>query len=297
MSSRGPMSPGSNGAHAERAYAAGRAAYPTLTLASEVFARAWERLAAARHARSKARGLPPGEPVSAPDLYLATACDAGDSAAWEVLDRAYTPQLRGLLRKHGATEAEAAEMLADLPGLLCEPPPLAQARTRIGTYDGSGLLVSWLSIFVLRTVNARRKQRTGESLGAQDPAAEAGSTRAGALPGVLVSEALQRFQAAVAGAWETLTDRERLGILLKYRDNLSGRETARVLGVGEPRVSRLLAAGLEKIRAAVARGMPGTPPGSHTPDRALWMALTQGVQHLLTTMPSPPHDLREDAHA
>jgi DNA-directed RNA polymerase specialized sigma24 family protein len=289
--------PDPNSSDRDRAYEAGRACHRGVELAPDVFDRAWARLAAARHARGEAQGKSDANPVSAGDLYLAVACDAGATGAWETLSREYLPRLRGLLRKHGATIGEAEDLLADLPGLLCEPPPTAVARTRIGTYDGSGLLVSWLSIYVLRAVNARRRQRSaGPGLPA-DPESERATLRDEARQHVLGAEALGRFEATIAGSWATLTTRESLAILLKHRDWLSGRAIARILGVGEPRVSRILAAGLEKIRAAVSRGQLGTPPGSRTPDRAVWMELTHALERHLARVAASSHDQGDEPRA
>jgi len=291
------MSSDGVGADLDRAFAEGRAAYPGVEVPAEVYAKAWARLASARGTRGDVEG-PGGElPSSVVDLYLATACNAGVPGAWETFSIEYLPRLRGLLRKHGASETEASELLGDLPGLLCEPSPSVPDCTRIGTYDGSGLLISWLSIFALRTVNGRRRPRGGAAGRTVDLSPETISRRGGAPQRAPGGEAVSRFQTAIAGVWMTLTARERLAFLLKHRDHLSGRDIARVLAVEEPRVSRILASGLEKIRSAVSRGVPGTPPGSSTPDRDTWMALTDALERHLATLDARSHDLGDGPHA
>jgi RNA polymerase sigma-70 factor len=231
-------------------------------------------------------------PAFPADVYLAIACDLGTAGAWEALEREFAPRLRGLLRKRGATEGEAAEMLGDLPGYLCEPPPDGRARTRIGTYDGSGALFSWLAVIALRTVNQRRQSPAAAR---KEDGSVSGVPTLRAMPpgGAIAEETARRFQAALAGAWAALTPRERLAVLLRYRDGLSGREIARLMGVGEPRVSRLIEAGLTRLQEGIRRQMPETPPGTSSPDSAVWVALGGIVGRHLANIEQEAHNQDE----
>jgi len=261
---------------------------PTVKLPYERFVQGLARMETSRGVR----GRDPGDAAGAPiDALLAIACDEDAPGAWEELVRGHAPRLRAFLRGRGTADVEIESFLAELPGLLREAPPDGRARTRIGTYDGSGSLFSWLAVIALRTMNRRRREADARQR-EFTPSDVATRRDAPATP-LLSEEAAQRFQAALAEAWATLTARERLAVLLRHRDGLSGREIARLMGIGEPRVSRLLEAGLARLRDAVRRRMPDTPPGTSTPDSAMWQALGEVLGRHLATLEREPHDLDE----
>ncbi len=260
------------------AFAAGAAAWPGVLLAREAFCAAWE-----------GRGARGGTG----DLFLAIACDRAVQGAWEALDREFAPRLRGLLRKRGASHEEATEMLNDLPGYLCQAPADGRARTRIGTYDGSGSLFSWLAVIALRGVNQRRggAERTRR---VDAPVSQVATVRTAPGRGVIAEETARRFQSALAAAWTALTPRERLAVLLRHRDGLAGKEVARLMGVGEPRVSRLLEAGLSRLKEALHRLMPSA---MSAPDSVVWNAMAGVLAQHLATLRSSPHYLAEAGDA
>jgi RNA polymerase sigma factor (sigma-70 family) len=268
---------------AGRTYEKARAACGGLPLDRTAFDAAWVRA---------------GDPAStgssadrrAADVYLAAACDAGIPGAWDAIAEGYAPRLRALLRKQGVREAAVDESVADLWGYLCEPPPDGRARTRLGTYDGSGSLFSWLAVLVLRRRQALSAPRPGTEGGLGD---DVPASRPGRAAGH--EETVARFRAAIRAGLDSLTDRERLALLLKHRDGLRGREIAKILRVGEPRVSRLLDAAVRRLEEAVRLGMPGTPPGTATPDRGTWDSLTAVLaRHLATSLP-PADDSAKEA--
>ena len=82
---------------------------------------------------------------------------------------------------------------------------------------------------------------------------------------------------ALTGAWSRLTTRERLALALKYRDGLTQRSVARILGVGEPRVSRLVRRALEKIEGPL-RAAAGTIEDHQ------WSGLRDAVQTRLAIL-------------
>jgi len=64
-------------------------------------------------------------------------------------------------------------------------------------------------------------------------------------------EARGRFESALGRAWESLTPLQQFALTLKYRDGRRQREIAELLGVGEPRVSRLVSRGVDRLRQAI----------------------------------------------
>ena len=73
------------------------------------------------------------------------------------------------------------------------------------------------------------------------------------------------WNAAVAAAWQTFTTNEALALFYKHRDGLPQKTIAALLGVGEPRVSRLLSRGIERLVDAVTplKGVTGETLSFH----------------------------------
>jgi RNA polymerase sigma-70 factor (ECF subfamily) len=267
---------------ARAAYDAGLALYGALPVSRAEFAAAFA-------SRSPAPG------VAGADLFLAVACDRGVPGSWEVLRERFFPSLKGVLVSKGATGALADEILDDLFGDLCSPPPRGGARTRIGTFDGKGPLAGWLAIVAVRRFYDRVRARTA----APHPAAfgSGGSESGGGLTppdgdptplqALAATERVRRFEDVLQEALAGLTSRERLAVLFKYRDGLPQREVARLLGVSDSRVTRLLQAGTDRMRKFVADRLRETPPG--TREEALWVALEAAVARGLSN-PAGPSD-------
>jgi RNA polymerase sigma factor (sigma-70 family) len=248
------------------AHERGRAEHPAFALPLDGFARLAGAAAAAgpRH---------PG------DLYLAAACAAGIEAAWEALRRDLLPGVRALLVRRGVPSAEAEAVVAELPGHLVAPGRDGDGAPRIAGFRGESRLATWLSVVAWRRANERRDG--GRRLVALDAAGGAVDGRATPLTAALGAELAARFEAALHAAWGALTPRECLALLLRYRDGLPQGEIARMLGVGEPRVSRLLAAGLRRLREEVHRVLGETPAPGVAGEP--WEALREAVRRRLAT--------------
>ncbi len=212
------------------------------------------------------------------DLHLAAACEAGTDGAWEMLFERYRRRLEMFSVRRGASPAEAESLVQDLLGDLSHPPPRGEGRTLIGNYDGTGSLHGWLSIVLLRRIQAKARLKKTASLDAQ-PA----GIRDAALPQresarppeasktLETSEATIAFADAFDRAWPTLSTQERLALVLKHRDEWTQRRIADAIGVGEARVSRVVSGAVEKLAKALTRSIEafGT-------DRAdvLWQAFS-----------------------
>lgn len=241
------------------AYDLGRRAHGPLPLAYEQFA--------AGHAGSR-------PPAHAADFYLARACDAGVDGAWERLQQAMDDPLRGFLHKRGASRSDADQLLGEAWGALASPPPRGAAATRIGTYDGRGSLRSWLATILWRRLADRWRTRHREEplevaermpQHADDDPAE----------GAAHAESARRLGLALEDAWTHLTDRELHALVLKYRHQVPQKDIARILGVGAPRVSRILRSATNRLREALGglRDTPGTSGG--------WNGLMRTIETML----------------
>jgi RNA polymerase sigma factor (sigma-70 family) len=183
-------------------------------------------------------------------VRLARACDAGAPGAWERLQKQYRKRLLGFLRRRGARRGEADQVLEEAWGALAAPPPRGGARTAIGTYDGRGSLHAWMATILWRRLTDRWRARsaaarlpapaTQPGLHARDPADRVADTETARLLGAALEE-----------AWPRLTPRELQAVVLKYRHQLPQTEIATTLGVGTPRVTRLLESATTRLRASI----------------------------------------------
>jgi RNA polymerase sigma factor (sigma-70 family) len=274
-----------------RAFDAGVAEHGPLALSFETFASRVLALTARRLARGGRRPAPDEtaaalERAALPDVFLAVACDERVAGSWERLASRCEPLAVAMAMRRGASRAEAEQIARDLPGQLFTPPDDGSARTRLGTFDGSGSLSGWLAVIVARRVaDVRRAARPQAALPPDAAARDAEDPLAAAIG----REAAGRFTEAVDAAWRSLTPREALALLLLHRDGLAQSQIARVMAVGEPRVSRIVAAATGKLRAAVARSA-GSGNGA-AGDAATWVALRAAAAKSLATLPRSPDSL------
>jgi RNA polymerase sigma factor (sigma-70 family) len=233
------------------------------------------------------------ERLAGADLYLAIGCELGASGAWERFAREYGPRLVGLAVRRGADPAAAESHVADLLTDLASPPPDRGARTLLGTYEGTGSLFGWLALILGRRIaRSRRPSREvalpavesgdGEHVRSTDPAEPA----PGPAETVAAAEAAARLTDALREAWTDLTDAETLALLAKYRDDLSQQAIARLLGVSESRVSRVVERARTKLASAIRRRFQR----DGAPDAATWQALCAALTEHLSTevVPVPP---------
>jgi len=291
----------------DRAFDDGRATLGTVALDREGFRAA----VLARVSRHVEGDVPAPAPLAGAlrraaldDLFLALSADAGDERAWTTLSDSLRPRLEGLAVKRGLRGAEVPSIVQDVLGDLPRPPPSGAARTLLGTYDGSGSLFAWLAVSLVRRIAAKARSRTIVSLDALDdearpgakvsdpPAASVAAAGPGPGPASAPAEAIadreteRRFRAALSSAWATLSGRQRLVLAWKHRDGLSQRRIGALLGVGEPRVSRLVSEAIERLALGV-RGVLSREDGGASGE--LWRRLAAAISsHLSTVDVSPP---------
>ncbi len=212
------------------------------------------------------------------DLYLARLCERGDERGWTAFVERYEPDLRSVLRRHcDASEAESvtAEVLSE----VALAPPSGQARTRLGTYDGTGPLWAWLATIGVRTARGRWRRRREVALEqVGDTPAEPEQSRPELDDQVVV------FLEALRAGWAQLERNERLALGWKHRDGLAQRAIAKLLGVSEPTASRLVTRGVAKLQGSLAAVAQKTGP----PDAALWTRLEKALSGFLESSDTPP---------
>jgi RNA polymerase sigma factor (sigma-70 family) len=196
------------------------------------------------------------EKLQLADLYLVIACEVQLDRALEKLLHVYTQPLLRLLRHQGASHQEALDGIQEMPSMLFTRAHRTTARSRLAGYSGRASLQRWLGVLVLNALADRRRQRQrGTEVIRQAGAHAAQKTVASPFTAVASQETSQQIDRSLLAAWGQLTSRERLCLLYKFRDELSQRVIARLLRVGEPRVSRILKSGLDKLRAAIRQDL------------------------------------------
>jgi RNA polymerase sigma factor (sigma-70 family) len=239
-----PLSPPER-SRLEAGFAAGRARWGAFELGWDAFAARAVASAERRAAAARATRAEILDRLVLEDLYLACACDARDGRAWEVVLARLGERITALLVTRGVPARAAREVVAELPGQL-------YAEGGFTGYEGSGTLFGWLAVVAIRArAGAGRRPRPAllaESPVGPDPRADDAAADA---------ESGERFAAALRSAFAQLPPRQRLVLKLRYGDGVRQTEIARALGIGEPRVSRLLQRALAVLRPRVERALPG----------------------------------------
>jgi DNA-directed RNA polymerase specialized sigma24 family protein len=253
-----PDDPAEEQALLERLHRAGAAAH-ALPLRPEAFAHG-ARLRAGWTADDD--GASPLEALRAmskrergPDLFLVIACDAGVPGAWERLAAACLPAVARALTAQGIRPDEADVRAADLPGHLIQPPRHGRSPTRLGGYRGASSLATFLAVAALALRTSEKRIRPLVSLDALGPEGEEGQVAhppAREQARVEDAEQAARLRDSLPGAWARLTRQESLALLFKCRDDLPQKTIALLLGVGAPRVSRLVDRAQARLRDALA---------------------------------------------
>lgn len=272
--------------------AAGRTAYGPLALDADRF----DRAVLAAVARRPVEGESVADAVArraVGDLWLAVAADLGVPGAFDAFYAHFEPRLRAMALRMLGSAVDADALATEVLGDLALAPRSGAARTVLGTFDGSGSLFGWLAAILARRVYARGKKTPGATEVALDPGDGSGASDPPVPPtrgegrdpleGAVGRERASGLRAALEAAWARATPNERFVLVGKFRDGLEQRALARSLGVGAPRVTRLVQQVVEKVRAVVATALGGGGDAGPEADRdALdvvqrWLATRDGT--------------------
>jgi RNA polymerase sigma factor (sigma-70 family) len=168
------------------------------------------------------------------DVELATLATTGDRGAFGELVRRHGSAVRGLMRRMGASFAEADDVAQDA---------FLTAFESISDFRGEGAFAGWVKRIAARHYLRRlqRGRRLGALLVEEDEALDRGSVQAFAAGRIDLDEGLRALGPA-----------ERLCVTMCYGAGLSHTEAAEALNLPLGTVKSHVKRGLEKLRARLA---------------------------------------------
>ena len=244
------MSEGPGGGGIQALWRAGRAAWPTVDVAQDRFA--------AHVARHLGDGADPDEAAAdliGADLYLACACAGGDPAALRLFDDQVLAQADAALRRLDSSPAFADEVRQLLRQKLFVGD--GESAPKIADYAGRGPLVTWVRVAAVRTAlnllgtGTREKAMTASQVHALAPPVDDPSLR------YLKAQFADEFEAALARACASLTDRDRTILRLRFADDLNIDQIGGLYGVHRATVARWIARIRDEIFAATRTDLVG----------------------------------------
>lgn len=207
-----------------------RAAWPSITATDDAFV------------KHLARHLPDGADLAqavaklhAADLFLACGCAAGDGEAIATFDREFMSRVPAVIARVERAQSNIEELVQSVRvGVLTGDPP------RIVQYSGRGPLHGWLRTVAVNAALMARRQR-------REVLQSAGGLAKRAVEGQLDPETRfvrerhrEQFQAALDGALQSLTARERTLLRAYFVDDLNIDELAATFQVHRATAARWL---------------------------------------------------------
>jgi RNA polymerase sigma-70 factor (ECF subfamily) len=235
----------------EETYEAGQAAHSGLVLQFQYFAAhvVWVTEKTLGPDVSSAAAADFIRTLHTKDLYLALACAQKAEKAWDRFHKLYRKYIHDLA--NFATPTSRAPDLADsvLADLFL---PDQSGQSRIASYQGRSSLATWLRAIICprETIERERLCNNTEDLDTiPEIPDEAALTKMDALLrssryGSIILDSLRC-------SCESLSERERLILLLRYDDGLQLGQIGRLLGVHQSTVTRQIEGACKKLREAV----------------------------------------------
>jgi RNA polymerase sigma-70 factor (ECF subfamily) len=224
-----------------------RDAWPTITLAPEVFV------------RYLAQRLSPADPEAGvrelhlTDLYLACACSHTDPEAVRAFEAAFFPDVAGALGRLRATPDQQAEVKQALREQLFVG--TADVAPAITTYSGRGPLSGWLRVTAVRAGYRLLARARRDGLGQDELLAAMPTPAEDAEIQYLKVKYRREFREAFERAVRALTPRERTLLRFHHVDGLSLDEIAALYQVHRATIVRWIAGArdtiLSRTRAAL----------------------------------------------
>ncbi|MCA9319790.1 MAG: sigma-70 family RNA polymerase sigma factor [Planctomycetes bacterium] len=213
------------------------------------------------------------------DLHLALSCDEGHDLAWrQLLTKVLPPLARSATRGGGQI---ARDVASEFSSYLALPASKGPGRLKIGAYLGRSRLKTWLHVLMSRRIvdrlRERRRRRDEAGLSSRMPAAFAPNEFS-------VEQLAERIRARLRDCTDQMTENERLVLRMSFLAELSQRQMADLLGVGESRVSALMGQARRKMRRAIDSVVSDVGTGSGGCDPEVRQALLRGVRDGLASL-------------
>ncbi|MCA8968297.1 MAG: sigma-70 family RNA polymerase sigma factor [Planctomycetes bacterium] len=215
------------------------------------------------------------------DLYLAIGCDLGHADAWTRLLELYESQLADRAASLTVGLPKRERFVADfLAAIFRETKNDGPFATRIGTYDGSASLRTWLLVELHdKALRARQRLESVHHSGTREAVRRNQSTDSGAL-----------IATAMREAWDAVPNDIRLVLALHVGDRLQASTIASITRQSISRVRNKLQFGLESIRGHVQQHLEGHIPPQFFVDIQMWFE--HALDALLrSARPRPPQHL------
>ena len=181
------------------------------------------------------------------DLYLALHCAHGTDAAWRKLARTCGAVIGTYARRLDPTISDPDQFRDGLFADLCQPAGDG-TRPRIASYDGRGRLIGWLAAVTYRRVVDRARRRKAAQA-VQETLARETAPADPPPPQAAIHAEWDRFlRQAVPRAFAALPIRERAILRLHYFGGLEQKAAARLHGLSEWQLSRMLKRAYRQIR-------------------------------------------------
>ena len=202
--------------------------------------------------------------LALPDLYLVTACLAGDRAALVAFERLVRDETTRAVAKLGKNAAAPEDVIQEL--LLKLLVPIGDKPAKLTAFGGHGALHAWIRVAAVRTAISlvRRKQELAIEDDAIAAIADESDDQALAF---LKSSYRAQFKTAFAAAFGELPKRQRTLLRLQVIDQLTFEEIAAFYAVSRATAARHLAEARAELvkgtqhRLAVTLGISATELG------------------------------------
>jgi RNA polymerase sigma factor (sigma-70 family) len=191
-----------------------------------------------------AKGSPIGITADTPDIFLVTAAKDGDHQAYAELCRRHSKQIRRTILRITHDAADAEDTLQET---------LLKAYVHIGSFEGRSAFSSWLTrIAINSALMLSRKKRShyvysleggvdGDDFKLPEPTETAHNPEESCILNALENECVRAIR--------YLSPTLRVVVQIRYREDASVAQIAKMLGISESAVKSRLLRARSKIRA------------------------------------------------